>query len=271
MWQSIQVRADTGSRRSPDPSRSLRRPPAKFRLAYTREASRFGAPLASKGWRQFMEYGNGYTGDMGVHIFDMVRMMMDLGWPESVSATGGIYMRKEASANRTDTLHSMFHYKDLDVSWEHRMWGKSDITRRHWSDRWGARFIGEKGTLNVTSVEYKFSPDGTNFTEGRHLLSRTGDLENADYDEWGAWYDDFQSKHVMSFLKARENRGLPSADIVNGHISRSCCILANMSQQLGRSLRYDPASRTIIGDEEATGKLARPYRGNWVHPDPAAV
>src|ERR1022692_3610513 len=38
-----------------------------------------------RGWRAFMEYGNGIVGDMCIHMFDMVRWMLGLGWPKRVS------------------------------------------------------------------------------------------------------------------------------------------------------------------------------------------
>ena len=38
-----------------------------------------------RGWRAFMEYGNGIMGDMGVHMFDMTRWMLGLGWPKRIS------------------------------------------------------------------------------------------------------------------------------------------------------------------------------------------
>ena len=34
-----------------------------------------------RSWRAFMEYGNGIVGDMCIHMLDMVRWMLDLGWP----------------------------------------------------------------------------------------------------------------------------------------------------------------------------------------------
>ena len=34
-----------------------------------------------RGWRAFMEYGNGIVGDMCVHMLDMIRWMLGLGWP----------------------------------------------------------------------------------------------------------------------------------------------------------------------------------------------
>src|SRR6267154_1458142 len=52
-----------------------------------------------RSWRAFMEYGNGIIGDMCIHMLDMVRWMMDLGWPKRVSSSGGIFMDKKSKAN----------------------------------------------------------------------------------------------------------------------------------------------------------------------------
>ena len=38
-----------------------------------------------RGWRAFMEYSNGIMGDMCIHMFDMVRWMLELGWPKRIS------------------------------------------------------------------------------------------------------------------------------------------------------------------------------------------
>ena len=72
---------------------------------------------------------------------------------------------------------------------------------------------------------------------------------------------------MLDFLSAIENKTKPVADIEEGHISTASCIIANLSMKLGRPLSYDPATRTIIGDEEATKLLQRPYREGWTHPD----
>src|SRR5437868_14228244 len=45
-------------------------------------------------WRAFMEYGNGIVGDMCVHMFDMTRWMLKLGWPTRIASTGGILVDK---------------------------------------------------------------------------------------------------------------------------------------------------------------------------------
>lgn len=227
--------------------------------------------IEDRGWRAFMEFGNGPIGNLGVHMLDKVRFLLGLGWPESISSTGGIYVHKKSFSNISDTQRSVFHYPDLDISWEHRMWGRSPIPQRHWSDQWGARFIGSEGTLNLTMFESVFTPADDGPREGRHLHSPTGNLENVDFNWGGHTYEETENRHVLDFLHARETRARPVADIEEGHISSAMCVLANLSVDLGRPLVYDPKTRTIPGDPAATALLARPYRGPWAHPDPAKV
>src|SRR2546422_3659399 len=43
-----------------------------------------------RGWRAFMEYGNGIVGDMCSHMLAMVRCRMGLGWPKRGRPSGGI-------------------------------------------------------------------------------------------------------------------------------------------------------------------------------------
>ncbi|MDQ8188049.1 Gfo/Idh/MocA family oxidoreductase [Pelagicoccus sp. SDUM812002] len=227
--------------------------------------------IESRGWRMFQEYGNGTIGDMGVHIFDLVRSVMGLGWPDSISSTGGRFVYKNATSNISDTQKTVFHYPDMDVSWEHRHWGASPIPQRHWTDQWGARIVGERGTLNLTTMSYALQEQGSSRLEGRHLLSRTNDLENLDFDRFNAVVGGNQDGHCLDFLTARETRSRPLSDIEEGHISSACCILGNVALDLGRPIAYDPKTRKVADDAEATSRLARSYRGDWTHPDPAKV
>ena len=61
------------------------------------------------------------------------------------------------------------------------------------------------------------------------------------------------------------------ADIEQGHISSACCILANLSMELGRGLQWDSKTGRVVGDDEANARLARHYRGDWRHPTPENV
>ena len=74
-------------------------------------------------WRAFMEYGNGIVGDMCIHMLDMVRWMLDLGWPRRVSSAGGVFVQKDSKANITDTQTATFEFDELPIVWTHRSWG----------------------------------------------------------------------------------------------------------------------------------------------------
>jgi len=221
-----------------------------------------------RGWRAFMEYGNGILGDMCIHMLDMVRWMLDLGWPKTISSTGGILVDKASKANITDTQTATFEHDDLNVVWTHRTWGDPPDPKYPW----GATFYGEKGTLKCSVNSYDFTPSG----KGEAL-----------HGDWVNELDQFPEdktekdleKHVASanrahqkdFLAAIASRGKPVADIEEGHISSASCILANLSQQLGRTLAWDPAKHQVPGDDEANRLLRRPYRAPWEHPEPDKV
>src|SRR2546427_419163 len=64
-------------------------------------------------WRAFMEYGNGIMGDMCIHMLDMARWMMDLGWPTRISSTGGILVEKESKPNIPDTQTATWDFGDV--------------------------------------------------------------------------------------------------------------------------------------------------------------
>jgi predicted dehydrogenase len=222
-----------------------------------------------RGWRQYMEYGNGTIGDMGVHMFDMVRWMLGLGWPKRISSSGGIFVLKGGKPNIADTQTATFEYDDLNIVWESRAWG--DPPDPNYT--WGATLYGEKGTLKASVYRYDFTPS----SGGGQPIHQDVVYELDKYPEDNTERD--LEKHtapavryqMKDFLANIATRGRPVADIEEGFISTSSCILANMSMKVGRTLAFDPQTNRVIGDEEATRLLARPYRNPWVHPDPAAV
>lgn len=222
-----------------------------------------------RGWRAFVEYGNGILGDMCVHMFDMTRWMMDLGWPQAIASTGGILVDKASKANIPDTQTATFDYGDRQVIWNHRSW--SDMPDADYP--WSATFWGDKGTLKASVFKYEFFPAGKNQSE----RSREALLEYDLYPEDKTEKD--LERHVASAMRAHwrnyfacvDQRTKPVADIEQAHISSASCFLANNALKLGRTLKWDPATHTCEGDAEANKLLARPYRAPWVHPDPANV
>jgi predicted dehydrogenase len=216
-------------------------------------------------WRAFMEYGNGIVGDMCIHMLDMVRWMMDLGWPVSVSSTGGILVDKQSKANISDTQTATFDFNDVKVVWQHRSWGDPPDPKYGW----GATFYGDQGTLKASVYGYDFLPSA----KGAQPVHRDVTYELEQYPEDKTEKD--LEKHVapairhhmLDLLAAVDSRGKPVADIEQGYISTASCIMANLSMKLGRTLKWDAAGQKVVGDEEANRMLHRPYRKPWVHPE----
>ena len=229
----------------------------------------FNALVHPRRWRSFMEYGNGIVGDMCVHMLDMVRWMLDLGWPRSVASSGGILVDKQSKANITDTQTATFDFGNLDVVWQHRTWGQASDPRFPW----GATLYGDKGTLKLDVNRYEFTPMG----KSEPTIKGTALFEYEKYPEDRTEKDlerhvaSAIRRHMQDFLQVISARGKPVADIEQGHISTASCILANLSQKLGRSLTWDADKQQIVGDAEANRLLRRPYRQPWIHPEPAAV
>ena len=121
------------------------------------------APISSAIGAQFMEYGNGTIGDMGIHMFDMVRWFMGLGWPKRISSFGGLRVLKGGKSNISDTQTAMFEFDNLTMVWQHRRFGPSVDPNYPW----GATLYGERGTLKAGVMGYDFIPaarEGRRFT-----------------------------------------------------------------------------------------------------------
>jgi predicted dehydrogenase len=216
-------------------------------------------------WRAFMEYGNGIMGDMCIHMLDMVRWLLDLGWPKRIASTGGILVDKASKANIADTQTATFDFGDLTVLWEHRTWG-TEPDRKY---PWGATLYGDKGTLKVSVNSYDFIPLGNGKPVHRDVVM---ELDKYPVDKTEKDLERHVAPairvHMKNFLRAIGTRAKPVADIEEGHISSASCILANIAQKLGRTLTWDPRKQEVVGDEEANKLLRRPYRKPWVHPEP---
>ncbi len=217
-----------------------------------------------RGWRAFMEYGNGIIGDMGVHMLDMVRWMLELGWPKTVSSSGGILVDKQSKANISDTQTATFDFGDLDVVWTHRTWGAAPDPKYPWA----AIFYGDKGTLKTSVMSYDFTPIGPGQPlHGDPLYEYDKYPEDRTEKDLERHVASAIRRHMTNFLSCIASRSRPVADIEQGYISTTSCILGNLSVKLGRSLAWDPVQGCVKDDEEANRLLRRPYRAPWVHPE----
>ena len=219
-----------------------------------------------RAWRDCREFSNGQTGDLCVHFFDIVRYCLDLGWPRQIAASGGILMRSpDSSVNTHDTQTAVFDYGHLQVVWNQRNWGPNP----HPEHPWGATLYGDKGLLKLSVQSYDYVPHGDGTPVHKDFVDeRERYPEDEQHKETELFAAPATRRHFEDFLAARRNKKRPVADIEEGHISSACCILANLSMELGRSLLWDADAGRVADDDEANRRLKRDYRNDWIHPTP---
>ncbi len=223
----------------------------------------FNKAIHPRGWRSFKEYGNGIAGDMCIHMLDTARWMLGLGWPLRISSSGGSFVDPKSIATVQDTQVAMFEFENLTAVWTHRTWGTTP-------DRdfpWGAILYGDKGTLKLSVQRYEFIPSGSGSPVRQEV---TMELDRYPEDATEKSLEKHVAPairaHMRDWLQAVASRGKPVADVEQGHISSASCILANLADELNRTLAWEPQTHRITSDEEANSMLARKYRDPWRHP-----
>lgn len=147
--------------------------------------------------------------------------------------------------------------------WNHRTWGDAPDPEYPW-----AFFLyGEKGTLKADVHKWEFIPRG----RGQKRSGKVKfELEEYPEDQTEKDLEKHVAPairiHMRDLLDRIADRGKPVADIREGYLSTSACILANLSRELGRSLAWDGETRKVVDDEGANQRLARPYRQPYLHP-----
>jgi predicted dehydrogenase len=216
-----------------------------------------------RGWRAFMEYGNGIVGDMCIHMLDAVRWLLDLGMPLRIGSTGGILVDTGKRSNISDTQTASFDFPSIKVVWTHRTWGDPPDPKYPW----GLTLYGDKGTLKASVYSYDFVPHGGGTPVHEDVVYEydqfPGDRTEKDLERHVA---PAIRGHMKDLLTCMASRGRPVADIEEGYMSTAACILANVSMQVGRSITWDHTRGQAVGDDEVNRRLARPYRTPWVHP-----
>lgn len=81
---------------------------------------------------------------------------------------------------------------------------------------------------------------------------------------FGGQADRFDSLgHVNNFFAAMQDRADPISDVASHHTALTTCHLAGIAARLGRTIRYDRARETIVGDRQAASMMKREYRNGF--------
>lgn len=199
----------------------------------------------------FWDYSRGWTPGMAPHIIDLPVWALDLGVPTVTSCSGGRFVIRD-DGDAPDTQEVVWQYPNLTMTWMMSLCNSFafDFGRGTPERRLGIYFHAVNGTLFTDYGKHEIVP------EGDYLKDKTPPPQSLPPSPG----------HEREWLDSIKSRQEPSCG-VNYHYKVDLTItLANLSYQLGRSVRFDPVAEKIVGDDQAV-KLARPvYRAPWRFP-----
>ncbi len=215
-------------------------------------------------WRCWYDYGTGLAGDLLSHEFDGVNQILQLGFPHSCAATGGIYYFTDGR-DVPDVFQAAYEYPDRNLSFVY------SATLANGNDR-GLKLMGHDatmtvgGTLSVTadgeSTRYKKKiEDGIIDTSQPMFTYRPG-FKGIDAVT-SATMQYFASRgllftyrggrrmsayHLMiqEWLDVIRNGGETSCNIERAYEEAITCHMATKSYLEGRKVTWDPDRRRIV-------------------------
>jgi predicted dehydrogenase len=208
-------------------------------------------------WRCWKEYGTGVAGDLMVHLVS--GMMYSLGWnkpPKSACSLAGIY-RFPDGRNMPDVHTVIFDY-DVPVYCRLTLGTEDEEV---------ARFMGSKGTLELSEFELRHYPQaGIDQSPSSYAQSFPQKMREVYLAQWhrdhdpklgkeplhevtvykGHDYDDV-GPHLWNFFLAVKTRQPNAEDAKFGNNAALACHMANESYFRRAAVTWNAVSNSISG------------------------
>jgi predicted dehydrogenase len=207
-------------------------------------------------WHWWHNFGTGDIGNDGAHEFDLALWGLGVDThPTTINAVGGKYYFDD-DQQWPDTAQVTLEWPGDGKPGNKRM---LIYEQRLWSTSYpmgvdtGVEYTGTKGKMFI-SKRGKFELRGERNVPIARKLS-------------GPPKGTVEANH-QNFLDAIRGTAKPFTTAEIAHRTVSAAHLGNIAVRVGRSLTFDPAKETIVGDDEAASMLSRKYRegGHWSVP-----
>ena len=200
----------------------------------------------------WMDFSGGWTPGMAPHITDLPIWALNLDYPTEISATGGRYITKD-DGDAYDNHEVIWRYPNLTMTWMSSLtnsYGFDFLREQKSQRRLGIYFHGVNGTLLTDYSTHQLLPEGDRM---KGMKTPPKSIEPS-------------PGHELEWVECIKSRKQPSCN-PGYHVKVDVPIeLSVLSMKLGRSIKFDPTTEKIVGDEEAA-KLAIPeYRAPWKFP-----
>lgn len=215
-------------------------------------------------WRCWYDYGTGLSGDLFSHEYDAVNQILDIGIPNSVVASGGIYFFKDGR-DVPDVFQVVCEYPERDLTLVY------SATLANGRGR-GRVFMGHDASMEVgDSLSVAVDFDSTRFKDkieknvidtSLPLFSFRSGSKGIDtitsatekyfatkglmYTYRGGKQVELAHLHIKEWLDCIRESQNPSCDIDRGFEEGITCHMATKSYLEGRKVEWDPVKKRIV-------------------------
>ena len=209
-------------------------------------------------WRGQHDFSRGIMADWGIHYIHNVRKVLDLGYPDSVSAIGGTV--KNFSQDNPDQLEVRFDYGGLPVYWTHKTWGYTAPNPQH---NIGIYYYGEKATIFAGDLGWEIYPsDGSEKISQGDVRFNPGDPKNQEI--YTKVMVDLFNEFAQGVRK-KSNDGITNT-LEDAQKTTSAVIYGDIAFRSMSNVIIDKSSLGIGSTKEAMALVKREYRYPYVHP-----
>ena len=201
----------------------------------------------------FFTYSGGWTPGMAPHIVDLPVWALELDYPSMVVCSGGRYVIDD-DGDAPDVEEMLFQYPKMTMVWSQSMINSygfdlhgDPVPKR----RLGIYFHGVNGTLYCNYGMHQVVPEGDRM-KGMEPPPPSIPSSPGHEREW------------LDSIKSRQE---PSCSVDYHSKIDVPLVLGLLSYRLGgRSIRFDPKTLKIVGDDEAARAAVPEYRAPWKFP-----
>jgi len=195
-------------------------------------------------FRLYKDFSSGISDQWLSHAIDLVHWFMDVKYPRSVVAHGGIFAWHDGREN-PDTFQALLEYpKGFLVSYSTSFGNDAPSFTRYMGKKATLMNIGGEG-----SPRYKLVEEKGNHEDNPDIDSKRAEkdlLLPGDKGLPAAGMGDLDLHHMENWLECLRTRQQPHAPVADGYAHSVACIMAAQSYWAGKKLYYDAATETIL-------------------------
>ncbi|MEM7107521.1 MAG: Gfo/Idh/MocA family oxidoreductase [Bacteroidota bacterium] len=246
-------------------------------------------------WRKWWAYGSGLSGDLMTHDYDRINCILNMGVPQYVSASGGIYTHRDGR-NVPDVYQVNMEYPELQTGRnDEKTMGMTLVysaTLGNQHNR-STLLMGTEASMELgNSLTVYVDPASQQFKEMMQDNVVEGGESIYSYDPAGNNTDGITSAtskyfadkgllwtyrdgkrvdstflHIKEWLSCIRNGGNPSCGIKEGFEEAITAHMAGLAYKIGRRMEWDPLKEEIIAlpgenlDEILLANTDRIYHG----------